>query len=159
MTKQFAQRASVLAAFLISMTLGVAASAATIVVNSVLDDVFVNASGAIFSDASYTTSVSLASSKCTLRMALAAANTDTAIGGANGCVAGSGTGTDTITIGVNGTIKLSQVAMELAPLATTSPATWILYTVGNVTITGPGSSLLTINGGGSPAALRACDSW
>ena len=45
--------------------------AATITVNSLLDDVYVNATGSTFSDAAYTTPVSPA--YCT-RMALAAAN-------------------------------------------------------------------------------------
>jgi|GEM_PF-1673572 len=151
MTKLFVQRASALAAFLISMMLSAAASAATISVNSLLDDVFVNAAGAIFSDAGYTAPVVLASPKCTLRMALAAANTDTAIGGTNGCAAGSGA--DTISFTVTGTIKLSQVIMEPTivpppPSPPSAPYTWLLFASGNVTITGPGSNLLTINGGG-----------
>lgn len=139
-----------LGALAATLACGVAA-AATITVNSTADDVFVNVAGAIFSDATYTTPVVLASPKCTLRMALAAANMDTAIGGANGCTAGSGI--DTITIPATGTIKLSQVAMEpvIVPPPPTPPATpytWLLFSAGNVTINGPGSTSLTINGGG-----------
>jgi len=115
-------------AVLISMMLSAATSAATITDNSLLDDVFVNASGQIFSDVAYTNPpLDLASAKCTLRMAVAAANTDSAIGGTTfGCAAGSGT--DTINFTVNGRIKLSQVAMETAPVAP-SVATWLLFVV------------------------------
>ena len=60
--------------------------AATITVNSLMDDVFPDATGAIFDAGG--APVTLASSKCTLRMAIAAANLDLAVGGANGCVAG-----------------------------------------------------------------------
>ena len=62
---------------------------------------------------------------------IAAANTDTAMGGANGSAAGSGT--DTITIGVSATIKLSQASMDPAPFPPGFPA-WLLYVAGNVTI-------------------------
>ena len=48
MMKLFARRTSALAAFLMSMTLSAATSAAAISVNSLLDDFFVNASGQIF---------------------------------------------------------------------------------------------------------------
>ncbi len=151
MKKPMTWRASALAAFLTSMTLCAETSAATITVNSLLDDVFVNASGAIFSDAGYTSPVVLASAKCTLRMALAAANMDSAIGGPNGCPTGSGA--DTINFSVNGTIKLSQVIMEPTivpppPAPPTTPYSWLLFAGGNLTIAGPGSNLLTINGGG-----------
>ena len=62
------------------------AQAATITVNSLLDDVFPDATGAIFDVVG--APVTLAASKCTLRMAIASANLDVAVGGANGCVAG-----------------------------------------------------------------------
>ncbi len=122
-----------------------AASAATITVNSLLDDVYVNATGSTFSDAAYTTPVSPA--YCTLRMALAAANLDVTVGG---CAAGSGT--DTINITPTGTILVSQVAME--PVGVFSGTkTWLLYSTGNVTINGPGRDQLIVNGGGlSPGA-------
>jgi len=117
-----------------------AASAATITVNSLLDDVYVNATGSTFSDAAYTTPVSPA--YCTLRMALAAANLDVAVGG---CFAGSGT--DTINITPTGTILVSQVAME--PVGVFSGTkTWLLYSTGNVTVNGPGRDQLIVNGGG-----------
>lgn len=126
-----------------------AATAATITVNSLADDVFINAAGAIFSDPAYSVPVVLASPKCTLRMAVAAANTDTNIGGGNGCTAGSGA--DAITISPTGTIKLSQAPMEPAPFPAPTAYTWLLFIAGNVTINGPGSNLLTINGGGLSA--------
>lgn len=63
-----------------------ATTAATITVNSLADDVFPDATGAIFDAAG--AAVTLASTKCTLRMAIAAANLDLAVGGANGCTAG-----------------------------------------------------------------------
>ena len=59
--KLLARRTSALAAFLMSVTLSAATSAAPITVNSLLDDVFVNASGQFFSDAAYTSPVVLAS--------------------------------------------------------------------------------------------------
>lgn len=59
---------------------GTSAQAATISVNSLLDDVFPDAAGAI--------PVSLTAPKCTLRMAIASANLDLPVGGAtNGCAA------------------------------------------------------------------------
>jgi len=61
--------------------------AATITVNSLADDVFPDAAGAIFD--SNGAPVVLASPKCTLRMAIASANLDVAVGGVtNGCAAG-----------------------------------------------------------------------
>lgn len=119
------------------------ANAAAITVNSLADDVFVNAAGATFSDATYTTPV--APAYCTLRMALAAANLDVAVGG---CSAGSGS--DTITISPTGTIVVSQVAMEPVG-AFSGTKTWLLYAAGNVTINGPGRDQLIINGGGLSA--------
>ncbi|MEO7255768.1 MAG: choice-of-anchor Q domain-containing protein [Casimicrobium sp.] len=148
MTTRTATRLSALTTFLLAFALTTSASAATITVNSLLDDVYVNATEQIFLDAAYTAPVVLTSAKCTLRMAIAAANTDTAIGGSTfGCAAGS-SGADTITIGVSGTIKLSQVAMEPRPFATGGLYTWLLFSAGNVTINGTGSGSLTINGGG-----------
>jgi len=67
--------------------LGSATQAATITVNSLLDDVFPDATGAIFDVGG--APITLAASKCTLRMAIASANLDLAVGGATfGCVAG-----------------------------------------------------------------------
>ena len=62
------------------------AQAANITVNSLADDVFPDATGAIFDVGG--APITLATSKCTLRMAIASANLDLAVGGANGCVAG-----------------------------------------------------------------------
>jgi len=63
-------RAAFIAAGFSTAFIASAASAATITVNNLADDVFVNAAGATFSDAAYTTPV--APAYCTLRMALAA---------------------------------------------------------------------------------------
>lgn len=122
-----------------------AATAATITVNSLADDVYINASGQTFSDAALT--VPVAPAYCTLRMAIAAANGNFAVGG---CTAGSGADTIVFTAPANaGTIFLSQVTMSEAPAVYgTSPPNWILAISSPVTITGPGSGLLTISGGG-----------
>ena len=64
-----------------------ASQSATITVSSLLDDVFPDATGAIFDVGG--APITLAASKCTLRMAIASANLDVAVGGANGCVAGN----------------------------------------------------------------------
>ena len=128
-----------------------AATAATITVNSLADDVYMNAAGQTFSDPALTVAVSPA--YCTLRMAIAAANGNFAVGG---CTAGSGA--DTITFSgaaSSGTIVLSQVSMNEAPAVYgTSPTNWILAISSAVTITGPGSGALTISGGGfSPGSV------
>ena len=106
------------------------AGAATITVNSLADDVYVDASGAIFSDVAMTTPVVLASPKCTLRMAIASANLDLTVGGANGCAAGDSESTTTapfaqpngyadrivFTTGLAGTINVNVAArMNEAP--------------------------------------------
>ncbi len=128
-----------------------AAIAATITVNSLADDVYMNAAGQTFSDPALTVAVSPA--YCTLRMALAAANGNFAVGG---CTAGSGA--DTITFSgaaSSGTIILSQVTMSEAPAVYgTSPPNWLLAISSAVAITGPGSGALTISGGGfSPGSV------
>ncbi len=125
------------------------AQAATITVNSVADDVFINAAGATFSDAAYTVPVS--PTYCTLRMAISSANRDAATGG---CAAGIGNDTITFSVPANSTITIAQVAMDPAPVPLSGSAVWLLYSTGNVVITGPGSASLAINGGGlGPAAL------
>ena len=63
-----------------------ASQAATITVNSLLDDMFPDATSAIFNGGG--APVTLAASKCTLCIAIASANLDLAVDGANGCVAG-----------------------------------------------------------------------
>jgi CSLREA domain-containing protein len=128
-----------------------AASAATITVNSLADDVYMNASGQTFSDPGLT--VPVAPAYCTLRMAIAAANGNVAVGG---CTAGSGADTITFAGAASaGTITLSQVTMSEAPAVYgTSPPNWILAISSPVTITGPGSGVLTISGGGfSPGSV------
>lgn len=126
-----------------SMFASFAVSAATITVNSVADDVFINAAGATFSDAAYTIAVSPA--YCTLRMAISSANRDAVTGG---CAAGSGSDTINFSVPANSTITIAQVAMDVAPFALGGAALWLLYSTGNVVITGPGSASLTVNGGG-----------
>lgn len=129
--------------------------AAPISVTSLADDVFVSATGQTFSDAALTVPVS--PTYCTLRMAIAAANLDAAIGG---CAAGSGTDAITFAAALNlttatpGTITLSQVSMSEAPanfgIVLPATPTWLLVISTPMTITGPaaGSAALTVNGGG-----------
>ncbi len=116
------------------------ASAATITVNTLADDVYVNNLGATFSDTALTTSV--VSANCTLRMAMAAANLDVAVGG---CTAGSGA--DVINITPTGTIRLNAQSMSVAPISP-EPATasWLLFASREVTINGPASGELIISG-------------
>ena len=135
-----------------SMFVSVGVQAATITVNSVADDVFINAAGLTFSDAAYTVPVSPA--YCTLRMAISSANRDAITGG---CIAGSASDTIAFSVPANSTITVAQVAMDTAPITFVPPATWLLFSTGNVSINGPGSALLTINGGGlgtAPIGLR-----
>ena len=111
--------------------------AATITVNSLLDDVFPDASGAIFDVSG--APVTLAASKCTLRMAIASANLDLAVGGANGCVAGDSetlitspprgvadvirfSSAVTGTIDVNVTKKMSEAPAVFRDLTSGAPA-------------------------------------
>ena len=70
-------------------------SAAIITVNSLADDIFPDNTGAIFTSAGAPIGLPLPAPKCTLRMAIAAANLNTSIGGGNGCIAGS-VATDTV---------------------------------------------------------------
>ena len=120
-----------------------AVQAATITVDSVADDVFISAAGLTFSDAAYTAPVSPA--YCTLRMAISSANRDAVTGG---CAAGSGNDNITFAVPANSTITIAQAAMDPAPFPLTGSVTWLLFSTGNVVITGPGSASLTINGGG-----------
>ena len=133
--------ATVAAAMFVSLTV----QAATITVNSVADDVFIDEFGATFSDAAYSVPVSPA--YCTLRMAISSANRDAVIGG---CAAGSGSDTITFAVPANSTITVAQVAMDPKPvsLPAGTAVSWLLFSTGNVVISGPGSALLTVNGGG-----------
>ena len=126
--------------------------AATITVNSLADDVFPDAVGAIFD--SNGAPVVLASPKCTLRMAIASANLDVAVGGlTNGCTAGSGPDAIVFAAALNltttpGTITLADKGMSEAP-ATYSPPPILasaLVVSRPLTVTGPGSASLTIDG-------------
>jgi hypothetical protein len=116
------------------------AQAATITVNSLADNVFVNASGATFSDTALTTPV--VATSCTLRMALAAANLDAAVGGC-----GAGAGSDTVSVPLTGTIELADQSMSVAPLTPEpSPATFLLFASRAVVIEGPASGALIVSG-------------
>jgi CSLREA domain-containing protein len=88
---------------------------------------------------------------CTLRQAIEAANTDTAVG-----TCAQGLDVDTIvfdaalnlTAATPGTITLDQSSMSEAPFSGSATINWLLTAKGDLTITGPGSAALTINGGG-----------
>ena len=150
-----------------------AANAATITVNSLLDDVFPDATGAIFDVGG--TPVTLAASKCTLRMAIASANLDLAVGGANGCVAGDSetlatsptigapdairfTAGLTGTINVNTTKKMSEAPAVYRDTSTSNPtpnASSALVVSRPLTITGnTASGLLIVALEGGRGALR-----
>ena len=127
------------------------AHAATITVNNLADDVFPNVAGAIFDING--TPVVLLSPKCTLRMAIASANLDLAVGGANGCAAGSGPDSIVFAASLNltatpGTITLADRGMSEAPAVYAPPliVQSALIVSGPLTITGPGSAFLTIDG-------------
>ena len=123
------------------------AIAANITVNSLLDDVFPDAAGAI--------AAPLTAPKCTLRMAIASANLDLPVGGAtNGCVAGTGStyqiaGADTIlfaTALANGTIMLDATqAMNVGTIVNNVGS--ILYITGPTTIDGSNANSITLDGG------------
>jgi hypothetical protein len=129
------------------------AHAATITVNSLLDDVFPDAVGAI--------AVPLTAAKCTLRMAIASANLDLAVGGATfGCAAAPSTtyvigGADTIAFDptlANGTILLDATqAMNVG--AVINNVDNILYITGPTTIDGAAavSTNITLDGGSAAA--------
>lgn len=125
-----------LLAGLAMLCLSVAANAATIVVNSLLDDVYVNASGATFSDVALVTPSSPA--YCTLRMAIAAANLDVPVGGAGGCAAGnSSTVAGGITSGIPDTITFATglagvINVNVASKMSEAPAT-LLAGMGSTT--------------------------
>lgn len=115
------------------------AQAATITVNSLADDVFVNAAGATFSDTALT--VPVVSTACTLRMALAAANLDLAVGG---CTPGAGA--DVVDIPLTGTIELANQSMDPAPVPSSATPSWLLFAANAVTIQGPVSGTLVVSG-------------
>lgn len=127
--------------------------AATITVNSLADDVFPDATGAIFDYAG--APAVLSASKCTLRMAIASANLDMAVGGATfGCTAGSGA--DTVNFGaLTGVIQLADRSMSVAPISPEPVSiTSILYVTRATTITGPGAATLAISGQNIPTFGR-----
>jgi len=128
---------------------------AIITVNSLADDLFPDGVGSLTDGNG--TPVALAP-HCTLRMALAAANLDIPIGGANGCVAGSAAGSDTIVfmgITLPGTILLADKPMSTAPVIFIGPVNAPpLFAARAVTINGPGSSQLTIDGSLAAASGR-----
>ena len=128
------------------------AQAATITVNSLLDDVFPDAAGGI--------SVPLTTAKCTLRMAIASANLDLPVGGATfGCPASTTPATSYVTGGAdnivfdaalaNGTILLDATqAMNVG--AFTNNTGSILVVTGPVAIDGTAATAatrITLDGG------------
>ena len=125
------------------------AQAANITVNSLLDDVFPDATGAI--------TPPLAASKCTLRMAIASANLDMPVGGATyGCAASTSPATSYINGGpdliafdaslANGTILLNAAqAMDIGPIGNNT--TSILVITGPVAIDGAAATRITLDGG------------
>lgn len=134
-----------------------AATGAPITVNSLDDDLFPDAAGNLFDAGN--NPVTLSSAKCTLRMAVSSANLDIAVGGAAfGCAAGSGADTITFAPALNlattpGTITLANkgMASAVAPGLVVFPP---LLIVAPLTITGPGSSQLTLDGSVAAATGR-----
>ena len=130
------------------------ANAATITVNSLLDDVFPDAAGAI--------PVPLTAPKCTLRMAIASANLDLPVGRTTfGCVAST---TPTVTTYVtggadsigfdaalaNGTILLDATqAMNVGAVINNVDS--ILVITGPTTIDGGAATNVTLDGGSTAA--------
>ncbi|MEQ1594266.1 MAG: choice-of-anchor Q domain-containing protein [Casimicrobium sp.] len=135
------------------IALTASAHAATITVNSLADDVFPDATGAIFDYAG--APAVLTSAKCTLRMALASANLDIAVGGATfGCTAGSGADTVSLTA-LTGVIQLADRSMSVGPNSPEPvPNTSILYAVRATTVTGPGAAVLAVSGQTIPSFGR-----
>jgi hypothetical protein len=115
------------------------ANSATITVSSLADDVFVNAAGATFSDTALT--VPVVSTACTLRMALAAANLDLAVGG---CTPGAGA--DVVDIPISGTIEVANQSMDPAPVPPSATPSWLLFASNAVAIQGPASGTLVVSG-------------
>jgi hypothetical protein len=126
----------------------VPASAATITVNSLLDDVFPDVAGNI--------TPALTAPKCTLRMAIASANLDLPVGGAtNGCVAAASTvyitaGSDAILFDAaiaGGTILLD--ATQAMPIVNTTSINHILWITGPTSIDGSAGTAnsITLDGG------------
>ncbi len=131
-----------------------AQGAAIITVNSLLDDVFPDAVGAI--------AVPLTAPKCTLRMAIASANLDLPVGGATfGCAASitpsvtsyNGGGADYINFDAalfSGTILLDATqAMDVGTVVNNTSS--ILYITGPVAIEAPFATRVTIDGGSAAA--------
>lgn len=109
------------------------ASAATITVNSLLDDVFPDAAGAI--------PVPLTAPKCTLRMAIASANPDLPLGGADSIVFDAAL--------ANGTLLLDATQA----MSASSPSN-ILYISSPSTIDGRAAVSITLDGGSDVIATN-----
>lgn len=130
---------------------GAGAHAANITVNSLLDDVFPDAAGAI--------AVPLTAPKCTLRMAIASANLDLPVGGATfGCAASTSPATTYVIGGAdsigfdaalaNGTILLDATqAMNVGAVINNTGS--ILFITGPTTIDGTAATAITLDGGSS----------
>jgi hypothetical protein len=129
-------------------SLTTAATAATITVNSLADDVFPDATGALLDAAD--NPVVLSSSKCTLRMAIAASNLNTPVGGAFGCPGDANTDTISfdpgLTSGGPATIPLNAAKRLPTPAYTNN--TSVLVITGSVTVNGPTNNALSVSAGG-----------
>src|SRR5260221_6880779 len=152
MCRAFVRPTSKVAAIAICSLLWTAfAQAGTITVNSLADDVFPDGTGAIFDING--SPITLSSPKCTLRMAISAANLDVAVGGVpNGCTAGSGADVIVFAAALNlattpGTISIANKLMSEAPATFSgSDLPSALVVSRPLTITGPGSTQLTLDG-------------
>lgn len=126
----------------------VVVSAATITVDSLADDVFVNNAGTTFSDVGLTTPVA-PPPRCTLRMAIAAANLNIPVGG---CAAGAA-GADTVVFSgaltYPAVITLANHASRAVPPSYPDPTPLgvasALIASESLTLIGPGASQLTID--------------
>ena len=145
---------TLLAASALCSCAGVVQASAIITVNSLLDDVFPDAAGAI--------SPALTAPKCTLRMAIASANLDLPVGGATfGCAASTSPSVtayvngsaDSIIFDValtNGTILLDATqAMDVGALTNNTGA--ILFVTGAVAIEATAATRITLDGGSTSA--------
>ncbi len=149
---------------ILSCVAATSVSAATLVVDSAADDVHVRDSDLAITDSAGNL-VTLAGQKCTLRMAIHAANRDSPIGGAFGCKAANNTafsagGVDNIVFAPSlGSATITVDATRGMDIGT-SNTTSVLVATGTLTIDGaiPGSSSsrITLDGGlrQSPSVSR-----
>ena len=126
------------------------AQAAPITVNSLVDDVFPDATGAIFDAGG--APVVLTAPKCTLRMAIVAANLDFAVGGGNGCAQGSGPDAidfaPALTAAAPAVLVLDGSKRTQVPLPLINNIALLRITA-PLTITGPTANRISVSGSGS----------